>query len=178
MGLWEEWVAEHGKYNTGLQNVWGIIEFCFYFFVMHEIIVNKRIKRIILYLIVLFALFAFSNIIFIQRKVGFNPVNFTVGCLITVLACIYYFVELFQKTEVESLSRLPAFWISSAIFFNTVLSFPLFALYTFLDEASKVNKATLLLYNNLDAILTITTILTIILYAIGFLCRIRFRKTV
>jgi len=178
MGLWEEWVARHGKYNTGLQNVWGIVEFCFYFFVLHEIIVNKKIKRLIVFVSVLFAVFAFSNIFLIKHKVGFNPVNFTIGCLITVSGCIYYFVELFQKTEAQSLSRSPAFWISSAIFFNTVLSFPLFALYTFLDESNKVNRATLLLYNNLDSIITIILLLTIILYAIGFLCRIKFSKTI
>ncbi len=106
MGLWEEWLAYHGKYNTGLQNVWGIVEFCFYFFVLGEIIGNKKIKQTILYMSVLFAVLEFSNLIFIQHKIGFNPVNFAVGCLITSLACIYYFVELFQKTEAQSFSNL------------------------------------------------------------------------
>jgi hypothetical protein len=176
-GLRQEWLYQHGKYNTGVANVWGIIEFCFYFFVLHEIIVNIKVKRGILYVSVFFALFAFFNIIIIQHKVGFNPVNFTIGCLITVLACIYYFVELFQKTETPSLSRLPEFWISSAILFNTVLSFPTFALEKFLEESTKVSKATQLLYRNLDSIVLITVVFTIILYTIGFLCRIRFRKS-
>ena len=103
--LRSEWLVQHGQYNTGLGNVWGIIEFCFYFFVLREIINNPKIKRVIVIVSAAFALFASFNLIFIQHKVGFNPVNFTIGCMITVLVCIYYFVELFQKTEIRSLSR-------------------------------------------------------------------------
>lgn len=175
--LRSEWLVWHGHYNTGLANIWGIIEFCFYFFVIHEIIINLKIKRVILFTSVAFALFAFYNITFIQHKIGFNPVNFTIGCLITVLACIYYFVELFQKVEALSLSRLPAFWICTGILFNTVLSFPSFALNSFLEESSKVSRATQLLYRNLNSIMLFVIGLTFILYAIGFLCRIRISKS-
>jgi hypothetical protein len=178
MGFWEEWLAKTGKYNTEDLNVWSIIEFCFYYFVLHEIIANKKIKKIILYVLILFPLFAFSNLIFIRHKVGFNPVNFTIGCLITVLACIYYFVELFQKTEIQSFSRLPAFWIASSIFFNTILSFPAVAIASFLEESRKVSSANQFIYRNLDYILDIILILTTILYALGFLCRVKFGKTV
>jgi hypothetical protein len=172
-----EWLVWHGHYNTGLANVWGILEFCFYYFVMHEVIISVKIKRIIFYISIAFALFAFYNIIFIQHKVGFNPVNFTIGCLITVSICIYYFVELFQKVEALSLSRLPAFWICTGILFNTVLSFPTFALESFLEESSKVSRATQLLYQNLDSVMLFVIGFTFILYAIGFLCRIRISKS-
>lgn len=175
--LREEWLSNHGKYNTGLANVWGIVEFCFYFFVLREIIVRLKIKRLMLYVSVAFASFAFFNLLVIQHKVGFNPVNFTIGCLITVSFCIYYFVELFQKTEAQSLSRLPAFWISSGILFNTVLTFPTFALLFFLEDSTKVDRATQLLYRNFDRILIVIGILTMLLYMFGFLCRISFRKS-
>jgi len=177
MQLISEWLVQHGKYNTGLANVWGPIEFCFYFFVLHEMITHKKIRRIILYVAVFYALFSFINLFFIKHKVGFNPVNFTVGCLITVLLCIYYFVELFQKTEAESLSRSPAFWIASAILFNTVLTFPTFALESFLEESTKVDKASQIFYNNMTTIATIIIVLTFILYVIGFLCRIKIKKS-
>jgi len=176
--LREEWLANHGKYNAELVNIWGVIEFCFYFFVLREIIVNLKIKRLIVYISAAFALFAFFNLFFVQHKVGFNPVNFTIGCLITVSSCIYYFMELFRKAEAQSLSRLPAFWISSGILFNTVLNFPAWALLFFLEESTKVDKATFLLYSNIVRILFIVSVLTLTLYAIGFLCRIRFRKSV
>jgi hypothetical protein len=177
IGLWAEWLANHGRYSTGVTNVWGIIEFCFYFFVLHEIIGSTKIKRIIIYATFFYVVFAFFNIFFIKHKVGLNNVNFTFGCLITVLACIYYFVELFQKTETQSLSRLPAFWICSAFLFNTVLSFPIDTISSFLQESRNVTGANQFIYRNLETIGNITLILTIVLYAIGFLCRIRIRKS-
>lgn len=169
VGMRMEWLYIHGRYNTGVANVWGIIEFCFFFFVLRGIIVNVKIKRIISFVSIVFALFAFINIFFIQQNVGFNPVNFTIGCLITVLACLYYFIELFQKTEAQSLSRLPAFWIAFGILFNTILCFPTYALIAFLHLSTKANEAAGYINN-------ITILLTDLLFAIGFLCRFKVRK--
>jgi hypothetical protein len=175
-GLWMEWLANHGKYNTNVENVWVPLEFCFYLFVIREIIINNRAKRVILYTSIIFAVFAFSNTIFIKHRVGLNNVNFTIGCLITVMACIYYFVELFQKTEIQSLSKSPAFWICSAFLFNTVISFPLDSIATYLEDSRNVSSANQFIYRNYETIGNITLALTFILYAIGLLCRIRIRK--
>jgi hypothetical protein len=174
---WAEWLADHGRYNTGVLNVWDVIEFSFYFFVLHEIITNTKIKRMILYTSVLYAVSAFFNLIFIKHRVGFNNVNFTIGCLITVMFCIYYFGELFQKTETQSLSRLPAFWICSAFLFNTVISFPLQAISTYLEDSRNVSSANQFIYRNLDTIGNIMVVLTLLLWATGILCRIRIRKS-
>jgi hypothetical protein len=178
LGMIAEWLSYHNEYSTGLINVWSIFEFCFFFYVLHEIILSKKVKRMILFIISLFVLFAFVNIIFIQKKVGFNPVNFTVGCLIVVSLCIYYFVELFQKTETESLARLPAFWIASGLLFNNVLSFPVSALDNFMEKLTRENyKAYHIIFDNIGLITNIIILLTSILYSIGFLCRIRIRKS-
>ena len=170
VGLRMEWLNKRGQYNTEVANIWGIIEFCFFFFVLREIIFNFKIKRIISFIAIVFALFAFINIFYIQQNVGFNPVNFTIGCLITVLACMYYFIELFQKSEAQSLSRLPAFWVASGILFTTILSFPEFALLAFLKVSAKVNNA-------MQYIDNITLVLTDLLFAIAFVCRFRIRKS-
>jgi hypothetical protein len=177
-GLWVEWLVSHGKYSTGVSNVWGIIEFSFYFFVLHAIIITNKFKRVIVLVSILYTVFAFFNLIFIDHRIGFNNVNFAIGCLITVLACIYYFVELFQKTEIQSLSRSPSFWICSAFLFNTVISFPLDAISTYLEESRKVSSANQFIYRNLNTIGNVTIVLTLLLYAVGFLCRIRVRKPV
>jgi hypothetical protein len=176
IGLRAEWLFDHGKYNTGILNVWSTIEFCFYFFVMQELIASKRIKQQILYVSVAYALFAFSNLIFIHHRVGFNPVNFTIGCVITVLICIYYFMELFQRAVIQSFFRLPEFWISSAILINTILCFPLNALEYFLEESTKVGAASQYIYKNIDLIGTIILALTFIFYMMAFLCRIRISR--
>ena len=138
-----------------------------------------KVKKSILYIILVYAIFAIINLIFIQHNDLFNPVNFTIGTVITVVLCIYYFFELFQKTEPQSLSRLPGFWVVSAILLNAVLIFPIMALISFMDSLSKANlKTSMIVFNHIEAIFNIISILTYILYSIAFLCRIRTAKPV
>jgi hypothetical protein len=177
MGIFQEYTSSHGIYNTGIVNAYAIADYSFVFLVLRSFVNNKKFRKIILFVIVGVALFGIINLIFIQKKVGFNPINFTIQSLISVLLCIYYFVELFQKTEASSLSRLPSFWITSAIFFNVVLSFPMFASLSFMDQWTKANQITYrIVAANIDTIYNIVTILTYILYSIGFLCVIRINK--
>jgi hypothetical protein len=164
-----EYMAHHGRYNTGLANVWCILEFSFYFFVLREIIFNKAVRRILFVVAFIFILFSLI-MLYTQKQVGFNAVNFSSGCLITVVFCIYYFVELFQESETQSLAALPAFWIATAILFTNVCTFPMYALISFMKELPAV------ISNNLANIYAIVSVLTSILYSIGFLCRIRIRK--
>jgi len=172
-----EYTTDLRIHNNILLNIWGPIEFSFYFFVLGQVITSKLNKRI-LYTITAFLIFAFINLFFFQRNDLFNPVNFTVGTVITVIFCIYYFFELFQKTEVQSLTRLPSFWIVSAILFNVVLIFPIFALFSFMDSISKANRKTsMIIFDNIVAIFNIISVLTYMLYSIGFLCRIRTSKS-
>jgi hypothetical protein len=166
-----EYLAVHGRYNTGVVNSWGIAEFCFYFFVMRSIIVSFKIRRIILFVIFLFPIFALTNL-YIQTKAGFNPINFTVGSLLTVSCCIFYFVELFQRADSQSLTRLPAFWISNAILFSIVLTFPFYSFVSFMTKMPD------LIYKNIIIIFYVINILISLLYSIAFLCRIKIRKSI
>jgi hypothetical protein len=130
------------------------------------------------YIIVIYAIFASANLLFFQHNDLFNPINFTIGTVITVIFCIYYFFELFRRTEAQSLTRLPSFWIVSGILFNVVLIFPIFALVSFMNQLSKTNRNTsMIIFNNIVAIFNIISVLTYILYSIGFLCRIRTSKS-
>ncbi len=173
-----EYTSAQRIHNNILSNSWGIIEFTFYYFVLQEIIVNVKVKRRIFYIILAFAIFAIINLIFIQRDDLFNPINFTIGTVITVVLCIYYFFELFQKTETQTLAKLASFWIVSGILFNVVLSFPIFALISFMDSLSKANlKTSMIVFNHIEAIFNIISVLTYILYSIGFICRIRTSKS-
>ena len=173
-----EYTTSKGIHNTGVVNFYNIVDFSFICLVLREFIANMQIRKIILLSLVIFALFAIINLVFIQKKVGFNPINYTVESLITAVLCIYYFFELFQKTEAPSLSRLPPFWISSAILFNVVLSFPMFASLSFMDEQTIQNQVSFkLIFDNIEAMFNIILILTYVLYSIGFLCVIRISKS-
>jgi hypothetical protein len=163
-------MARQGKTNTGIANIFGTAEFCFYLFVLREIIINVKVRRIILFFLFFYPILCFI-IIYLQKQVGFSTINFSIGCLLTVVFCIYYYMELFQQAETRSLAKLPAFWIATGIFFSNVLTFPTFALMSYMKDIPK------LILNNLSTIFNIISILTSILYSIGFLCRLRIRKS-
>jgi xanthine/uracil permease len=170
IGLIETYLSDRGRNNTIYFNTWGAIEFCFYFFVLREIIVNSIVRRIILYVLVLYPLTCII-LVHVQKANAFNAYNFTIGCLISVLFCIYYFMELFQEAEAKSLASIPAFWIVTGILFSNVLTFPSFALISFMKETPRI------IANNINAIFLIINLLTIVSYSIGFLCRLRIRKS-
>src|ERR1700712_3084352 len=57
-GLVERWQAIHGHYNSDIENFWGIVEFSFYFFVIREVIIRKKIKGLIFFVLIGYALFS------------------------------------------------------------------------------------------------------------------------
>jgi hypothetical protein len=174
-----EYTSDHAIHNNILSNTWSILEFSFYFFVLRELIVSLKVKKRVLYIILVYAIFAIINLIFIQHNDLFNSVNSTIGTVITVVLCIYYFFELFQKTEAESVNRLPGFWVVSAILVSVVLTFPIFALISFMGSLSKANlKTSTIVFNHIEAIFNIISILTYILYSIAFICRLRTSKSI
>ncbi len=178
-GMISEYRASHGKYTTDIGNVWTILEFCFDLFIIHQNIINGKIKRIILFTIIIYGLFAFFNIIFIQKKAGLNPNNIAIGSLIVVSLCIYYFSELFRKSEAVSLARLPSFWIISGIMFNNVAFFPIDSLQFFMIEWTRANyKKYQVIFENMGIITNLIILLTSVLYTIGFTCRIRISKSI
>ena len=177
-GLIQEYVRYQHHYNTGVANVWIAIEFCFDFFIIREILINAKTRKIIIYLIIFFGLFEATHLFINREKIGFDTVNYTVGTIITTVLCICYYIELFQKSAELSLARQPAFWIVSGIFFNTVLNFPLFVMETFMEESTHFHtEASRILFNNIGTITDIILILGTTVSSIAFLCRIRINRS-
>jgi hypothetical protein len=173
-----EFTSDHGIHNNILANNWTILEFSFYSFVLRKIIINVVVNRVILWVNIVFAFFALINIFLIQGYDRINAINFTMSVVITVVFCIYYFFELFKKTETESLIRMPGFWVVCAILVSNVLSFPIFALLSFMNDLTKSNlKTSHIVFDNIDLIFNIISILTYLLYSIGFLGRTRISKS-
>ncbi len=71
-----------------------------FIFVISLIINNIQKKKIIRIILVLYALIAVVNIIFIQKMKAFHTVTYALGCLLIVVVCIYYFLELFRNSKI------------------------------------------------------------------------------
>jgi hypothetical protein len=161
----------HAIHNATLYNAYSIFEFLFYFFTLREIIVNKKIKILILILMIIYPLVPLLNILYFYSGNDFHSKTYAVGCILIVAFCIVYFVELFQLPKAPKLKNEPAFWICTAILFNYVCTFPFWGLVNFMNEAPMI------VINNLMTILMIINILSYLLFTIAFLCRIKIRKS-
>lgn len=154
-----------------LVSITDIIEYSFFYFVLREIILNPKMKKLILYIMMIMPVLALINIYVIQKDKDYNILNFSVYCLIAVSICIYYYFELMRGTESQSLSKLPAFWIVTGLLFNNLCTFPVFALVTLMK------KVPLVISMNIANVFNMVTLFTAILFSIGFLCRLKIRKS-
>ena len=156
--------------NLILYNFFTVFEFCFYLWVISLIISNKKVKKIIRFTLLIYVFSAIMNILFIQKMKMFHTVTYSLGCLLIVSFCIYYFLELFRLPKSVKLKNDPAFWICSGLLFYYCCGFPLFGLINF------VNGLPRLIIKNFQTIVTIMNIFLYSLFTIAFLCRIKTRK--
>lgn len=162
--VYASWLFTVGRNNVAIYNFFSTFEFCFYLFIISIIIKNSRIKKIILVTIFLYAIVAVVNIVAILKMKTFHVTTYTVGCLLIVIFCIYYFGELFRFPEQGKLLHNPAFWICSALLFFYCCGFPLYGL---INQWKGISK---LVLENFVEIVTILNIFLYSLFTIAFLC--------
>ncbi|MCG2614435.1 hypothetical protein LZZ85_09095 [Terrimonas sp. NA20] len=162
--------ASIGKSTVLLYNFFSVFEFCFYFYVISLLITNLKVKRAVLITVFLYAIAACINILFIQGVKMIHTFTYSIGCLLIVAFCIYYFFELFRLPKSVKLQSNPAFWICTGLLFYYCCGFPLYGLFNYLMQIS------VLLVRNFFTIITILNIFLYSLFTIGFLCIIRTRK--
>jgi len=153
-----------------LYNLFSILEFTFYSWMLREIIINKTIKKIILFVLIFYPFISLLNIFFIQGKSGFHTVTYAIGCLIIVAWCIYYFYELFLLAHSVRLLKQPSFWICTALLFFYTFTFPIYGLSNLMMGLPRV------VLRNLQTIVDIINVFLYSLFSIAFLCRIRMPK--
>ncbi len=161
----------HHTNNLWLANGLTLLESVFYFFILREIIKNKKVKEVILHIMWIYPLLALFNMFFIQRST-FHSMTYALSCLLLTGICIYYFIELFQLPQTSSLLRESEFWLCTGILFSSCLTFPFYGFIAYLHDLPRV------LIKSLQTIIMIINILTFILFTIAFLCRIRIRKSI
>lgn len=153
-----------GKSNIILYNLFGVFSVMFYLYFIKKIIHNRAVKKMLIATILIYPIIAFINIQFIQVN-AFHSITYSLGCLLIVAACVFYFFELFQLKQSIKLSREPSFWICSALLFFFTCTLPFIGMTNFLDKVSPV------IAQNLGAILAIINFLLYSLFTIAFLCK-------
>jgi hypothetical protein len=156
--------------NIELYNYFGVFEFLFYFFVLHQVILSIKMKRFVAAVIFVYPLLFAINKIFFQTT-GFHSITYSLGCLLVASICIFYFFELFQNHQSVNLTKEPAFWICTGILFFYCCTFPYFGLANFMHNFPAI------IMNNFAALLNLMNSLLYSLFTIAFLCRIKIRKS-
>ena len=152
-----------GYNNLILYNLFSILECCYFQWLISRMVSSRSIKNVMRMTILFYAALSLGNIFLFQTK-GFHTVTYSLGCLIIVIECIYFFLELFRNPKAVNLVSNPNFWICSAILFWYSCGFPL---YGFINYWSKISR---LVVVNFESIVTILNIFLYSLFTIGFLC--------
>lgn len=160
---------EEGDDASLLLYFFTVLEFGFYFYALSKIIQSGRAKKVIFSLVFIYPVLSVLNIYLIQVNT-FPSVTYSLGCLLTVGICIYYFYELFHLPSSVDLVREPAFWICTGLLFYYICSFPLFGLYSLLYSTSNI------ILKNISTILMVMNALLYTLFTVAFLCGLRMRK--
>jgi len=158
------YLGSAGRNNLFLYNFFTVIEFNFYFLVISSWIHRRSIKIVIWLTIIFYTAIAVINILFFQGIKTFHTTTYALGCLLIVIFCIFYFLELFKLPRSVQLWKSPTFWICAGLIFFYSCGFPLFALINYWQKIS------LLVINNFSIILEIMNIFLYSLFIIGFLC--------
>jgi hypothetical protein len=155
---------------TLLYSFFTAFEFVYYLLIIKYTIYNKKAKKTISWVLATYPVLVVINIFFIQPRT-FHSITYSLGCLLVVVACIYYFFEIFQSRYSVNLVREPAFWICSGLLFFYCCTFPLYGVWNLLPGLPRI------ILQNVNTILTLLNYLLYSLFSIAFLCRLGLRKS-
>jgi hypothetical protein len=161
---------QRSTYLTLLFIIFTAFEFVYYLFIVGFSIANVKVRKVILWISAIYPVLVLLNRLLYQVKT-FHTVTYSIGCLLVVAACIYYFFELFQNPRSVDLKKEPSFWICSALLFFYCCTFPLIGLWNQLKGLPDI------ILGNLNAILQLLNALLYSLFSIACLCRIALRRS-
>ncbi len=162
-------LSKRGERTLMLYNVYTTLEYVFYLWVLYRVIRNPKIRTVLRQLFWIYPLLALLNIQFVQKN-NFHTITYSIGALLVVLTCIYYFLELFRSNHSIKLVRQPSFWICSGLLFYYCCSYPFFAVANFWQNPP------VRIILDIQVIISIMNVLLYLSFTIGFLCRIKIRN--
>lgn len=99
--------------------------FVFHFFVLAETIIlsiyfrtftqNQKLRFLYLIIALVFSIFYAIDLTFWESIKEYPAISSTVKCILVILFCITFFIQLFQKSEVINLLEYPHFWMVSGL---------------------------------------------------------------
>jgi hypothetical protein len=158
------WMFSKRIPNHYLYNFFMIIEFAFYFFVLHQVIKSIRARKIISIIGWIFPAIAGLNVV--KNGVGgFQFITYLLGALLIVAFCIFYFYELF-KFPVPKIHLDPSFWICFGLLLFYSTTSTLTGVYVTFPLSPNLN-------NLIPLFIRVMNCVFYTMFTIGFLCKIK-----
>jgi hypothetical protein len=157
-------MRNHGVANAWLYNLYILIEFTFFNWLYYEAIFEKKLKRIIRVVSLLFPVLFLVNEFWIQGFHIFNTYGYIVGALIVLVWVAMYFIQLLNRPLQPTALVQPLFWISTGLLFFYLGNIPFYGMINYLME---VYPDTLQRY---FIIVHLLIMVKFILFGVGFIC--------
>jgi len=150
-----------------LYNLFTPFELFIFSYFLFQVIQSPLIKKIVIMLICLFALFFVQYSV--QKGLGdSNDIAVVLESVIIIIPCLTYFRELFARDEPVNLVREPCFWMVTGIFFYLATIIPLYMTRSYLDAHGLSGVA-----KSLSSINNFALSITYFLFIWSFTCRIK-----
>lgn len=138
--LYGEYTAQRKINNVLVYNIFFVYgETLQMFWFLHSLIDQKNVKKLIRLASAFFFVWGVIFTSFIQNLETFHSNSFSIGSLLIILCCIYFFLSFFFNDRFinESLVLNPLFWITTFIFFFYSTTFLYFSAFNLLSDLDK-----------------------------------------
>jgi hypothetical protein len=165
---WEVFrVFGSSMHNIWILNIGMIVGRAIMLLYFSQLLKSARLKGVIIKLIPLYLVFGVINYFFIQSPSLVNVYSISLGSIVVVFLCNYYFIELMNANYIVKLYKLPEFWLALGTFIYYLASIPLIIGFDFIVRGQNAPHLieTFMQYND-DLLFSMFT-----LYLIAYLCR-------
>lgn len=164
-------LSSQGKSNVLLYSIFNVVTINFYLFLIADMVKMKQGKKGIWYTMIVFSVLAIANFLFYQGLDHYHSISYSIGSFCIVGACAYYFLELFKYPYAIKLIKEPPFWIVTGLLFFFAGGFGIFGAVNLMSYLPKI------MIKNLGIFVDLLNILLYTMFIIGFLCRIKLKKS-
>jgi len=146
------------KNNALVYNIQVPAQYLVYFAILYFAINNKKFKKLIIFLSIIFPILAIITEISFKRPGSFNSWAYSLGSIIVIIGIIYRFIEIFQSDEWDGFITNPFFYMLLAFLIFNIGTLPYFIMANWLWFHRNDRQTVILLYN-------VMSVLNYILYS-------------
>ena len=94
-----------------LYDIFTVVEYCLFSWYFYQIIINKRLKKIIPFSIALFIIFSISFYLLLPKSTSFSSPTAGTESVLIIAMCMYYFFDQLKQPNTLMIYSSINFWI-------------------------------------------------------------------